>query len=44
MYKCSECGKEVIVLEGEVIKACECEAPIIAEAEASMNGAGGLVN
>jgi len=42
-YKCSECGLAVIVLEGEEpIKACKCEAPIVAEMEGNATGSGGL--
>ncbi len=42
-YKCSKCGLAVIVLEGEEpIKACTCEAAIIAEMEAEATAKGGL--
>lgn len=33
---------EVIIMDGQTIKACGCEAPIIAEASATMDGNGGL--
>lgn len=36
-YHCSQCKMAVIVLGGEVIKACHCEAPIVAELAASLN-------
>ena len=43
-YKCSQCGLAVIVLEGEEpIKACTCEASIIAEMEAEATAKGGLI-
>ena len=42
MYRCSRCNLAVIVAAGEVIKACNCDAPVIAEASASVVGAGGL--
>lgn len=42
-YKCSKCELAVIVLEGEEpIKACTCEAAIIAEMEAEAIAKGGL--
>ena len=42
-YKCAECGLAVIVLpDTEPIKACTCEAPIIAEMEAQAVVHGGL--
>jgi hypothetical protein len=42
-YKCSECELAVIVLEGEEpIKACTCEAPIIAEISATAIGVSNL--
>jgi hypothetical protein len=41
-YSCSGCGLAVIVYEGETIKACKCEAPIIASMTAQAKGVGGL--
>lgn len=42
-YKCAQCGLAVIVLAGEEpIKACTCEAAIIAEMEAEATAKGGL--
>lgn len=42
-YKCAECELAVIVLlNEEPIKACTCEAPIIAEMEAQAVVHGGL--
>jgi hypothetical protein len=41
-YTCSKCGLAVIVFNGEVIKACHCEAPIIANMKATAKGVGGL--
>ncbi len=38
MYSCSECGLAVIVHGEEKIKACFCEAPIIAAMEAHATG------
>ena len=44
MYTCSNCHKWVIVLNGETIKACNCNASIIANATASMQWVGGVKN
>ena len=35
MY-CEKCKLSVIVIDSEIIKACECEAPIIADMEATV--------
>ena len=44
MYKCSKCSLAVIVLPNiEPIKACKCEAPIIAEMKAHATGQGGVL-
>lgn len=42
MYKCKECGLEVIVTNEATIRACKCEAPIIASMEATAFGKGGM--
>ena len=43
MYKCSKCGIYVIVLpNGEIIKPCNCNVSIIAEASSTLNGVGGF--
>jgi len=42
MMKCSECKKEVKVVDGQVVRACEgCTAPIVAEMKATATGEGG---
>ena len=42
-YKCEKCNLAVIIIDGEKpIKACNCEAPIIAEMEAVAHGKGDL--
>ena len=42
-YYCSSCLLAVAIIENEEpIKACTCEAPIVAEAECSLKGAGGV--
>lgn len=35
-YYCSECKLAVIVIEGELIKACRCEAAVVAEMAATI--------
>ena len=42
-YKCSQCELAVIVIKGEApIKACICDASIIAEMTAEASARGGL--
>jgi DNA-directed RNA polymerase subunit RPC12/RpoP len=42
-YKCSKCNLGVIIIpEKEPIKACKCEATIVAEIEADAYGHGGM--
>jgi len=42
-YKCSKCGLAVIILpEQQPIKACNCEAAIIAEMSSIAQGQGGI--
>lgn len=40
MYKCSSCGLAVIVIGHNKIKACKCEAPIIAAMSVKLIGEG----
>ena len=43
LYVCSKCGLSVIVTpEGTVIRACTCEAPIVANLSAGLAGKGGV--
>lgn len=45
MYYCKECGLEVAITpSGEKIKACSCNAPIVAEMKAEADGLGGIEN
>ena len=41
-YKCKKCNLSVIVINDKIIKACKCDAPIVANIEASAKGIGGL--
>jgi hypothetical protein len=40
MNKCSKCGLGVIITKTKVIKACECNAPIIVEVSTKLKGIG----
>lgn len=40
MYKCSGCGLAVIVIGENKIKACKCDAPIIAAMSVKLIGEG----
>lgn len=42
MYKCKQCGLEVVVTKGKTIKACDCKAPIVADMSAVATGKGGV--
>lgn len=42
MYRCAGCGLAVLVLSGEVIKACPCVAPVTAEIKGKASGSGGI--
>lgn len=42
-YRCRECGTPAIVSLGVVTRLCACDAAVVAEASASMAGAGGVV-
>jgi hypothetical protein len=39
---CKECGKEAKIVEGNLVKECECKAPVIAEMKAEVIGEGGI--
>lgn len=42
MYKCSQCDLAVIINNGETIKACSCDAPVIVELNSTLTGQGGV--
>lgn len=44
MYSCSKCGLSVILYNDVFFVACECDAPINAEASAVMTGTGEVSN
>lgn len=43
MYRCAKCNLAVIVIpDHEPIRACKCEAAIIAEMDSTLKGVGGV--
>lgn len=42
MYECSQCKLAVIVIDGKIIKACTCEAPVTMSMSATAQGKGGV--
>jgi hypothetical protein len=42
MLKCKDCGTEAYLLNGEVVKKCECTCGVEAEIEAVAYGNGSL--
>lgn len=42
LYTCAGCGLAVIVLGEQKIRACRCDAAIIAHASVDMAGRGGV--
>lgn len=41
-HRCSGCNRAVAVVDGEIIKACRCDAPVVGEMSATAKGVGGL--
>lgn len=41
-YQCSKCELGAMVVNGELVKFCECEAPVIALMDAVADGKGGV--
>ena len=41
-YICSKCENAVVIIDGEVIKICKCEAPIIASISSNLIGLGNV--
>ncbi len=42
MYRCGGCGLAVVVADGDLIRACSCDAPVVAEMSSTLAGAGGV--
>ena len=40
LYTCAACALAVLVVNGQVIKACTCDAPIAANMTATVRGRG----
>lgn len=43
LHRCSRCRLAVIVIDGNVIRACRCEAPVVGSMTATVRGVGGLL-
>ncbi len=41
-YICSECELGAMVVNGELVRFCECNAPVIAQMDAVADGKGGV--
>jgi hypothetical protein len=41
-YKCKECGFYVSVVDGQIVRQCDCDAPVIANISAIARGDGGV--
>lgn len=41
-YRCAGCGLSVAVVGDNVIRACNCDAPVTASMQAHAKGSGGL--
>lgn len=42
MYKCADCGAEVTLVDGVLVKTCEhAEAAVLADMQATVHGDGG---
>lgn len=42
LHRCAACSRAVIVLDGKVIRACRCEAPVAGEMRAVVRGRAAL--
>ncbi len=41
-YSCAGCGLAVIVLDGQTVRACTCDAAIVADMSVTLAGRGGV--
>jgi len=41
-YKCKNCGSPVSVVDGQIVRNCDCDAPVISSISAIARGAGGV--
>lgn len=42
MYRCKECKREAILCDGKLIRACQCNAPVVIDLKGEAKGSGGL--
>lgn len=42
LYRCGACSLAVVLVDGKLVRACSCTAPVVAEMRATMAGTGGL--
>lgn len=42
MYRCKKCGLAVIVHEGKIYRACNCNTTVILSVSAQAKGVGGV--
>lgn len=43
-YACKNCGAAVIVLKDEILRICDCKAPVVMTLTATCTGTGGVTN
>lgn len=41
-YKCKKCGAPVRVMDGQIVRQCDCDAPVTANISAIARGDGGV--
>lgn len=42
LYYCAACKLSVVVIDGQVIRACKCAAPVVGSMSAAMQGTGSV--
>lgn len=42
LLKCGKCGMAIIRVNDQIVRACTCQASIIAELKATVTGNGGI--
>lgn len=42
-YVCRDCGAAAMLIRGEVVRKCDCEAPVVADMQSTLEGRGGVV-
>lgn len=41
-YVCGVCGVATMVVQGEIVRKCDCVGPIVAELRSELHGEGGV--